>query len=599
MNRRAYFNVAKPALKYRWVYAVLLLLGIAQIISDLAFAQTSRNLFDTAPHIPREQAVQIIIAFIVIIAAQLLLSFVHSCTESYLNESVVYEMRSDLLSKVQRIPTRFFDMNHSAKILNIFFRQLESVKQFVVYDVQRIIKLPFTFLLVGIYLFTVHPLLAITALAASALQLLSNTAFKKSLNNAIDGQRKVTEDVFHTMGETMQGIREIKINQMEDFIDERMKDCQRRGVKFNLLLTKYRMFRSIIKEIPMKTGYILGISIGIFLMLSGEINPGGLIAFITLLGKMSEPFDGMVRVYVNYQESSKHAQELLRLMQEDKEPYETGADLSDTIESIRFEDVTFRYEDSEATEKGDLFLPNEEMRKEKNEDRHATLENMRFEVTGGQTIALVGPSGAGKSTIIKLLYRFYDPQRGSVLINNRPLSDYNITSLRSRMSVVSQDVFIFDGTVRENLTLGRENISDSDMENALRFSQSYDFVQKLPEGLDTRLGERGIKLSQGQKQRISIARAIIKKAKIVILDEPTSALDVDTESSFQEDFDEWAKECTKIIIAHRLTTIRNADYILFLDEGHIAEQGPPYELLKKGGRFKEYWDKQFTFQENA
>jgi len=184
------------------------------------------------------------------------------------------------------------------------------------------------------------------------------------------------------------------------------------------------------------------------------------------------------------------------------------------------------------------------------------------------------------------------------MLNNAPLDDYNIEAMRDSMSIVSQDIFIFDGTIRENLTLGRDDITETDIVDALKYSESYDFVMKLPEGLDTYLGERGVSMSQGQKQRLSIARSIIKKAKIIILDEPTSALDVETEHNFQQNLEIWAKGCTKLIIAHRLTTIRDADYVLFLENGTIVEQGSPQELIKiEDGKFKEYWEKQFLFQD--
>jgi len=609
----AYYKAAKPALKYKWCYIVLTLIGLILIGADLAFAENNRKLFDLAPNIPRDTAVQMILTFVVIIAAQFIFGFADTYVGSYFNESVIYAMRRETLGKIQRLKMEFYDNNHTAKITNTFFRQIEVVKDFVVSDVRNMIRLPLSFILIGAYLFTVHPYLGITAVVASVLQPLSNMAFKKSFFKAVDDIRKTDHMVFTTMEEAAHGIREVKINQVEDFFDARMKKGQIDGVKYELRKVKYDTLRGIIKEIPTKVGYIAGISIGIFLMMSNKINPGDLVAFITLLYKVSEPFNGITQTYSNFQRSLRSANDLLKLVDEPEENYTTGEDLILPVENIKFKNVSFKYKIKEVEDgiesqpenrdfihdDGDTesidYLYNENGDKIR---EVCVLNDVSFEIKGGSTVALVGPSGSGKSTLIKLLYKFYEPTGGEISINNRPISDYNITSLRNAMSIVSQDIFIFDGTARENLTLGRGNISDEDIENALRFSESYEFVMKLADGLETNLGERGIKLSQGQKQRLSIARSIIKKANIIILDEPTSALDVETEYNFQQHVAEWAKDCTKLIIAHRLTTIRDADYILFLDGGNIIEQGSPYDLIKKeNGKFKDYWEKQFLFQE--
>ena len=604
----AYYKAAKPALQYKWCYVVLTLIGVILVAADLAFAQTSRILFDLAPDITQDAAVRIILSFIIIIAAQYILKFAETYIFSYFNESVIYAMRREILGKIQRLKMEFYDNNHTSKITNTFFKQMEIVKDFVVEDVRNLIKLPLTFIIIGAYLFTVHPYLGLTAILASVLQPVSNFTFKQSFFTALDAIRHTDHIVFTTMGEATQGIREVKINQIEDFFDERMKQGQIDGVRHELRKVKFDTLRGIIKEIPTKIGYVTGIAIGILLMINNQINPGDLVAFITLLYKVSEPFNGITQTYSNFQRSLRSANDLLKLVDEPEENYAIGADIQLPITNIKFDNVSFGYTINESYSEKRYQLDawelvdGEDFDDDDNNEQTivSVLEDVCFEIKGGSTVALVGPSGGGKSTIIRLLYKFYEPQNGIITINDAPLDSYNITSMRNAISIVSQDIFIFDGTVRENLVLGRKNVTEADIDNALRYSESCDFVTKLPSGLDTYLGERGIKLSQGQKQRLSIARSIIKKANIIILDEPTSALDVETEYSFQQNISEWAKDCTKLIIAHRLTTIRDADYILFLDDGKIVEQGSPYDLIQReNGKFKEYWEKQFLFQEGT
>ncbi len=350
--------------------------------------------------------------------------------------------------------------------------------------------------------------------------------------------------------------------------------------------------RWIIKELPTKIGYLAGIGASVYLIIKGDIGAGDLIAFITLLSKVSEPFNGITAVISNLQSSLSSADDLVKLINESFENYDSGECDILPIKKIEFKNVNFSYtvRDEEEDEPITKKVP--------------VLHDLSFEIPVGKTIALVGPSGSGKSTVIRLMYGFYRTDSGKITINGKNIEDYNIKVLRSVMSVVLQDIFMFDGTVRENLVLGRDDISEEKLMEALRYSESYDFVMNLPDGLETNLGERGIKVSQGQKQRLSIARAILRQslldeAGVLILDEPTSALDVETEYNFQQGIEKWAKNCTKIVIAHRLTTIRDADHIVFLEDGCAVEQGTPSELLSKAdSKFREYWQRQFVFNEN-
>jgi len=568
-NSSTLSNFLKLALPYKWSYIGLFVMGILFISLDLLFAQTSRELFDLAPHIPRNSAQRILITFAVIIATQFILRYLNEWLGYYLNESVVYSMRKHVLVKIQHLPLKYFDENHSSKVNNVFFNQLETTKDFVVSSVQDIIKLPLTFILTGLFLFQVHYLLGIIALLASVLQVVSTRAFKKRLENSLRREAEVDEEIFYTVGETVQGIREIKTNQLEIYMDERLENCRNKGIVNTIRRVKLQTLRDIIKDTPAKIGYILGVGAGIYLMTAGEIGPGDLIAFITLIGKMVEPFNGIVDIYSSFQETMAKAKDLFEVMAEPTENYTEGKSIGDKIESLKFNNVFFAYSGSASD----------------------VLSNVCLEIKGGSTIALVGPSGGGKSTLVKLLYRFYEPQRGCISINDAVLCEYSIDSIRRNMSIVSQDIFIFDGNIFDNIVMGRKDITHNDVEEALNVSQAREFIERLPEGLNTKVGERGVKLSQGQKQRIAIARAVIKKSMILILDEPTASLDVDTEAAFQTALDSLDGERIKIIIAHRLTTIKNADYIVFLDNGKIAEQGTQDKLISLNGRFKDYRDK--------
>ncbi|MDQ0112339.1 ABC transporter ATP-binding protein [Paenibacillus harenae] len=555
--------------KYKWYYVFavgsqLLLTAVA-----LLFADTSRRLFDQAPNIARDSLVGLLVTFSIIAMLQLLFTFVNNWLRSALNESVVYEMRRNILNHLQRLPLSFHENNHSSNSVNVMHHDLEIAKDFIVFDVQKLIALPISFLFVGIYLLTVHPILGIVAIAIGPLQLLSSLVLKSKFKQAAELQNRVTRDVFFTIGETLHGIREVKSNQMEDRVDGKMAEIQRKGVAYNVMLTNISTIRSIVKDLPGQIGYIAGIGIGAALMASGEIGVGGLVAFITLLGKVAEPFTVLVDTVNNLQRSIAGARRLFEVMEMLEENTNSGKPLAPGAPIVSYQQVSFQYDNG-----------------------RDTLQNLSFSIPAGGSLALVGPSGAGKSTIVKLLYRFYDPSQGTITLNNEPIGDYSIASIRSRMALVSQDIFLFDGTVIENIEIGKPGASREEVIRAAKLAQAYEFIETLPSGLDSEIGERGVKLSHGQKQRLSIARAILRDASLLILDEPTSALDVETEASFQRDLGEWASHCTKIIIAHRLSTIRDADYIVFIEQGEVVESGTAEQLLGQNGRFRSYWDKQ-------
>jgi len=555
--------------KFKWYYVGAISAQLALTAAALLFAEASRRLFDQAPDIPGRTITWLLVVFLIVFALQLSLTFVNNWLRSALNESVVYDMRRQVLNHVQRLPLSFHENNHSSTSINIMNNELEIAKDFVVFDVQKLITLPISFIVVGLYLLTVHPLLGVIAIIIGPVQLLSTLVYRNKFKQALQLQNAVSREVFFTMGEMLQGVREVKANQMEDMIHDRMADIQRRGVAYNVLLTNVSTIRGIMKDLPSKLGYIAGVGIGMTKMASGQIGAGGLVAFITLLDKVSEPFTVLVDTINNLQRSISGARRLYEVMDLDEENVTDGISLPEAAPSIRYDNVSFDY--GEQTN---------------------TLRNISFDVPACRSIAFVGPSGAGKSTIVKLLYRFYDPASGQISLNGIPLPSYQLHSLRQHMALVSQDIFLFDGTVFDNIAIGRPGASHADVERAAQLAQAHAFITALPHGYDSEIGERGIKLSHGQKQRLSIARAILRGASILVLDEPTSALDVETESSFQSDLGQWAVNCTKIIIAHRLSTIREADYILFIDDGQVVEHGTMEQLIAMDGRFRRYWDRQ-------
>ena len=569
LQDKTFRNFLRLVRRFRWMYVGAVAAQVALTGLSLLFAETSRRLFNWVPHIPDSVLMFTLGAFAALTILRLCLTFVNSWMGSLLNESVAFEMRRQVLNHLLALPLGFHEKTHSAQALNIINNELEITKDIIVSDVQRLISLPMSFAFVSVYLLSVHPLLGGIALCIGPLQLLSNLVLKDRFQETLRQKLDVIREVFFHIEETLHGIREVKANQLEQSVDARMTDIQRRGVSCNVLSTKVETLRNICRDIPRECGYALGVGAGAVLMARGVIGPGGLVAFITLLDRVSGTFTSLVSVVSNIQRSIGGARHLYELMELPIEETTKGVALDPGPPSVTFDHVTFAYETA-----------------------HPTLSDVTFTLPCGGSLALVGPSGSGKTTLVKLLYRFYEPDGGSIAINGKSISEYSLQSLRENMALVSQDIFLFDATVAENIGVGRQDATREEIAEAAALAQADEFIRALPRGFDTVVGQRGIRLSQGQKQRLSIARAILRRASLLILDEPTSALDVETEASFQRNLGRWAEHCTKVIIAHRLSTIQNADYVLFLEAGGVIECGTPSQLLATQGRFWSYWQKQ-------
>ena len=313
------------------------------------------------------------------------------------------------------------------------------------------------------------------------------------------------------------------------------------------------------------------------MMANGHMEAGQLFSFVIYSGFIAGNIAGMAGVYSRLQKTIGAAENLLQLLDEPTEAIEDSyiPDPKQILNgAIKFDKVEFRYPS----------------RKEL-----TVLRDVSFSIEHGQQVALVGPSGAGKSTIASLLLKFYDPSGGQISFDGRDSRSFPVTALRAQMAIVMQDVFLFGGSIRENIAYGRTGATENEIIEAAIQANAYDFIQSFPDKLDTIVGERGVQLSGGQRQRIAIARAVLKNPKILILDEATSSLDSESERLVQEALEKLMKGRTSVVIAHRLATVRKADMIIVLSEGRIVEQGTHAELLSNGtGLYKTLTELQFT-----
>lgn len=362
--------------------------------------------------------------------------------------------------------------------------------------------------------------------------------------------------------ETLQGIQSVKSFTNELFEMNRYKEITNKVAKTGIKGGKYQAYTSfIVVSFFLAIGAVIWK--GATLISTHHLAPGQLLSFVLYSAFIAGNIAGMAGVYTRLQRTVGAAENLLELFDESTE--DIIINYKPTEEhvlrgSLEFQNVTFEY-----PSRKDFIV----------------LKDISFKIKSGQQIALVGPSGAGKSTIVSLLMRFYEPTEGAILLDGRPATAFPLTAVRSQMAIVPQDVFLFGGTILENIAYGRPDASKEEIADAARQANAWDFIAAFPEGLDSIVGERGVQLSGGQRQRIAIARAVLKNPRILLLDEATSSLDSESERLVQEALEKLMKSRTSVVIAHRLSTIRAADNIIVINNGMIAEQGNHEELIAR------------------
>lgn len=375
--------------------------------------------------------------------------------------------------------------------------------------------------------------------------------------------------------ETLQGIQNVKAFTNESFESRRYREKTEQVARAGITGGKYQAAISFIV-----LGFFVSMAAviwqGATMIAKGQMEAGQLFSFVIYSGFIGGNIAGMAGVYARLQKTIGASENLLLLLDEKTEeidPSYVPEELHTLRGEIAFDRVSFRYP---------------------SRDEVAVLRDVSFTVAPGRQLALVGPSGAGKSTIASLLLRLYDPTEGLILFDGRESGGFLLTALRSQMAVVMQDVFLFGGTIRENIAYGRPDASEDEIVEAARQANAWDFIQSFPEKFDTVVGERGVQLSGGQRQRIAIARAVLKNPRILILDEATSSLDSESERQVQEALEKLMRGRTSVVIAHRLSTVRNADLIIVLNDGRIVEQGTHADLITNGnGLYKTLTELQF------
>ena len=567
---KEFFSYYKP---YKKLFSIDFGCAILSGVLELLFPVAVNKVIDTV--LPTGN-----FKTIVLVCSLLFALYLFSMTLNYivvylghtLGINIETDMRRKLFAHLQKHSFEYYDEKKTGELMSRLTTDLFDISEVAHHGPEDIFITVMSICGAFVLMWNVHEQLAIGTIILIPILAIGLSIFNKKMKN-------VNRKIYSQLGEfnaglenSLSGIRVVKAFANEEFEKKIFEGMIQNYRKNKLAFYKTMATSSSFNYVLMRLITLTSLVFGAYFTIKGELTTGELVGFVLLANTFVKPIERintMVEMYPKgFAGFKRFNEELARKPAIVDSPNAKVAPHFNG--NIHYDNVSFEYDDG-----------------------RPVLENINLEIKAGEMVAFVGPSGAGKTTLINLLPRFYDTTKGSISIDGVNIKDYTLSSLRSQIGTVQQDVFLFNGTIRENVLYGKLDASDEEVERAIEAAKLKEVIEEFPEGLETPIGERGVKLSGGQKQRLSIARIFLKNPSILILDEATSALDTQTEQFIQNSFDELSKGRTTLVIAHRLATIKNVDRIIVVTPDGIVEQGTHKELLEKNGHYAELYYAQF------
>ena len=568
---KRFIHYYKP---YKKMLALDLLASLMISVIGMVYPITTRNMLND--YIPNKMYSTIVVAGLAVLAMYFICMLLRYFVEYYghlIGVGMQSQMRLDLFAHLQKLPFSFYDNHETGRIMTRMTSDLFEVSELAHHGPENLIISSVMIVLSFVYLLSIDPILTLIVFACVPILVVVTLYFRKAMSKAFDARRKSNATINAAIESSVTGIRVTKA--YTNSARELEKFQVGNGQFVEASRSAYRAmarFHSSTMFVTEVFNVVILIAGGLF-MYAGRINFADYSTFIVSVNLFIKPVNTLIGFMEQFQNGVSGFKRFLEIMDEAPESESTDArELTDVEGAIEFKNVSYGYDTAKEV-----------------------LRNVNLKLEKGRKLALVGPSGGGKTTLCHLLPNFYKlgAEDGAILIDGQDVRSLTLDSVRRNIGIVQQDVFLFAGTIRENILYGRPDATEEEMYAAAKRANIHDYVMTLEKGYDTEIGERGVKLSGGQKQRLSIARVFLKDPAILILDEATSALDNTTEVLIQQALDELCKGRTTLVVAHRLSTIRNADEIAVVINGEITERGTHEALMSAGGVYKDLYSLQF------
>ena len=562
-------------------YPILLLAGLACTIASaamvLVFPAATKYLIDEVIHGHRPERLLPLLLFLgLAILLQIGLTYLRLLIGNSLEEKVIFDLRSDLYSHIQTLPVRWFDNRATGDLMTRILEDVAAVERVLIDGIEQGSVAVLQILVVVAAMFYLNPTLALVALAPVPFLAAGGLCYTLTAHRRYQLQRGAASAMNSLLHDNLSGIRQIKSFVREPEQAGRFDKASNELRRANMIAWRVWALYGSSMNLFRFLGLLVLVGVGARGVLSGTVQLGDVGAFILLASFLNQPVGKLHELNRLMQEGRAAGERVFEILDSPGEP-KGGQTFAGTVRGeIEFRHVSFSYN-------GEL----------------PALTDISFHARSGETLALVGTTGAGKSTLINLLTRFYEFDRGEILIDGNPIRDFSIRDLREQIGMVTQESFLFNGTIRENLQIGKPGATDNELLGAAAAANARSFIDRLPQGLSSVVGERGVKLSVGEKQRLSIARVLLKDPPILVLDEATASVDTATEGLIQEALERLMSDRTCIVIAHRLSTVVRANQILVLERGGILERGNHQDLRALGGKYARLWESSLLEGQNG